>query len=171
MQAYTGEIRMFAGSFAPQGWAFCDGQLLSATQYTALFNVIGYTYGGNGLGAFALPDLRGRFPMHQGQGPNLTFRVLGESSGSERVTLLPGQMPAHNHLLNAASTAANQPSPQGNYLAVTTNPAEGITYDTYGTTPNTTMNVAAIAAAGNNLPHENMPPYQCLSFIICLSGI
>lgn len=171
MQAYTGEIRMFAGNFAPQGWAFCDGQLLSATQYNTLFTVIGYTYGGNGQGTFALPDLRGRLPMHQGQGPGLTFRVLGESNGAERVTLLPGQLPAHNHLISASNVASNSSSPQGNYLAVTTDSSTGSTYDTYSGTPNTTMNVASVSATGNNLPHDNMPPYQCLSFIICLSGI
>lgn len=171
MEPYIGEIKMFGGNFAPRGWALCNGQLLSIAQNTALFSILGVTYGGNGQTTFALPNLMGRVPMHWGQGAGLTNRVLGETAGTETVTLLNSQMPAHNHLVSAATTSGNQPNPEGNYLGVTTNPQEGTTFDTYTTTPNTTMNVATISASGGSQPHANMQPYQCVSFIIALEGI
>jgi microcystin-dependent protein len=170
MQAYTGEIRMFVGSAAPQGWAFCDGQLLSVTQYNGLFNLIGFSYGGDCESMFALPDFRGRFPIHKGQGTGLTPRNLGDSSGLENVVLAQSQMPSHHHHINASSVEGTQPSPQGTYPAYVIDPNSGSPMHTYSGTPNTTMNVAAVTPSGGNQPHDNMPPFLCVSFIICLSG-
>lgn len=170
MEPYIGEIKMFGGNFAPRGWALCNGQLLSIAQNTALFSILGVTYGGNGQTTFALPNLMGRVPMHWGQGAGLTNRVLGETAGTETVTLLNSQMPAHNHLISASSVGGNASTPQGNYDAVYVNEA-GDPVNIYGTTPNTTMNVAAVSASGGSQPHANMQPYQCVSFIIALEGI
>src|SRR5437899_12703586 len=118
MTPFIGEIVMFAGNFAPRGWAFCNGQILSIAQNTALFSILGTTYGGNGQTTFALPDLRGRVPMHPGQGPGLTNHTLGEVAGSETTTLLSSNMPQHTHALNCNSAAGTQPSPSSGFLAV-----------------------------------------------------
>lgn len=170
MRGYLGEIRMFAGTNPPNGWAFCDGQLLNISQYNALFSILQYSYGGDGA-IFAVPDFRGRFPIHKGQGPGLTSHVLGERGGSETVALLQSQMPAHNHLISANNAWGNQSNPQGNFPAITTDPNSGSFYDSFAATPNTTMNVATVSASGGSQPHDNMPPYQCVSFIICIEGI
>ncbi len=116
---FIGEIRLFAGNFAPRDWAFCEGQIMSIAQNTALFSLLGTQYGGNGQTTFALPDLRGRVPMHQGQGPGLSPRDIGEVSGSETVTLLSTQMPAHSHALRASTTAAAGSTPAGALLGAT----------------------------------------------------
>jgi microcystin-dependent protein len=171
MEPYIGEIKMFAGNFAPRGWALCNGQLLSIAQNTALFSILGVTYGGNGQTTFGLPNLQGRYAMHWGQGPGLTNRVLGETAGTETVTLLNSQMPAHNHLVSVSGVTGNASTPEGNYNAVYTDPNTGSNLDMYGNTPNAVMNVAAISASGGSQPHSNMPPYQCVSFIIALEGI
>lgn len=164
-EPFLAEIKMFGGNFAPRGWAFCQGQILSIAQNTALFSLLGTTYGGNGQTTFALPDLRGRYPMQPGQGPGLSPRTLGEQGGSESVTLITNQMPAHNHLLNASTEDAGVKNPTGQVLATTTAP-------TYATGPiNATMNPAAIGANGGSQPHNNMSPFLCINYIIALEGI
>lgn len=167
---YLGEIRMFGGNFAPTGWALCDGQLLPISQNQALFAILGTTYGGNGVTTFALPDLRGRVPMGWGQGPGLSPRAIGEASGSETVTLIQTQMPAHTHLASATTQDGNSTAPTGALwaTAVDSSNQQG---SSYGTTPNTTMSPAAIGMAGGNQPHDNMQPFLCVSFIIALQGV
>lgn len=167
---YLGEIKMFAGTFAPVGWAFCNGQLLPISQNTALFNLLGTTYGGNGTTTFALPDLRGRFPMHFGTGTNLTQRNLGDVGGAETVTLTEAQMPAHTHTaaVGVDSTVASTDSPQRALPArnASATPA-------YGKSSNATMASTAVVVgtAGGGQPHPNMPPFECVNFIIALTGI
>jgi microcystin-dependent protein len=157
-ESYIGEIRMFAGNFAPAGWAFCSGQLMPISEYGALFSLIGTTYGGDGQQTFALPDLQGRLPMHQGNGT-----PLGTQAGVEQVTLSTTQIPAHTHQFSLANTPS-QNSPSGRLLA---NPGRDVFIDT---TPNAPLAPQAIDIAGGDLPHENMQPYLCVSFIISLFG-
>ncbi len=161
-QPYIGEIRMFGGNFAPAGWAFCNGQLLPISENDALFTLIGTTYGGDGQSTFALPDLRGRLPVHMGNGT-----VLAESGGVEQVTLITNQIPAHNHALVASSDNAAAGSPQGNVLAQPTS------IDLYrpAAVPNSPLSANSVQAAGGSQPHSNMQPYLCVSFIISLFGI
>ncbi|QJX46778.1 phage tail protein [Hymenobacter taeanensis] len=168
MEPFIGEIMLFAGNFAPSGYALCQGQILSIAQNTALFSILGNTYGGDGQTTFALPDLRGRFPMQPGQGPGLSSRTLGEIGGTESVTLLSNQMPVHNHLLNAATSVGNSNSPSGNLLS---NDGRGGTQFTSAGTANANMNAQSVAAAGGSQPHENMPPYLGINFCIALQGI
>jgi microcystin-dependent protein len=170
-EPFLGQIMIFGGNFAPRGWAFCNGQLLSIAQNSALFSLLGTTYGGDGVTTFGLPDLRGRVPMHWGQGPGLTNRVLGESSGSETVTLLSTQIPAHNHLMQASTTDANQASPANNICAPVLDSQGAAGFEFSNAAPNATMNPAAIAASGGSQPHENLQPYLCLSFVIALEGL
>lgn len=165
---FIGEIRMFAGNFAPRGWAFCNGQILPISQNTALFSLLGTTYGGNGINTFALPNLQGRVPMHWGSGPGLTPRVLGESAGQESVVLLQAQMPAHTHLVNSVSSGGNQASPAGNLPAIE---STGTSLDYSNGAGTGTMNPAMINPAGNNQPVPVMQPYLTVSFIIALQGI
>ena len=160
-QPFIGQIVLFAGNFAPRGWALCNGQLLPISQNTALFSILGTTYGGNGQTTFALPDLRGRVAVSSGQGPGLTPRSLGEMAGSETVTLTASQMPAHTHAVNATNNGQTTNRPQS---AV---PAKGGTYST--ASPDTTMN--AVGNAGGSQPHDNLPPYTTLNYIIALEGI
>lgn len=171
-EAFLGEIRMFGGNFAPKGWATCDGQLLSISQNTALFAILGTTYGGNGQTTFALPDLRGRRPVHQGQGPGLSSYTLGEMAGVESATLTISNMPAHNHLVNCANATATQPNPGGNVCAQE--------FDSTGTagngylTPdkiNAQMAPNTITTSGSNVPFPILDPFLCVNFIICLEGI
>lgn len=166
MDPYIGEIRMFAGNFAPTAWAFCDGSILQISQYDTLFALIGTTYGGDGVNTFALPDLRGRLPIHQGTGPGLSFRSLAEAGGVETVTLLPGEMPAHTHALVASTSTATQTTPAGNVLA---QPASGQLY--LADTPTVSLNPASVGSAGGNQPHDNLGPFLCINFIIALYGI
>lgn len=162
---FIGEIRLFGGNFAPQGWAFCNGQLQAINDNTALFSLIGTTYGGDGQSTFALPDLRGRVPIHQGQGAGLSSRTLGETGGSESVTLTLAQMPVHSHSLNASTAAASAAAGPGGVLATPTT-------QIYGTgTPTTPMDAAEVTPVGANQPHQNMAPYQAVNFIIALFGI
>jgi microcystin-dependent protein len=165
-QPYVGEIRMFAGNFAPAGWAFCDGSLLPISENDTLFQLIGTTYGGDGNQTFGIPDLRGRLPIHMGQGPGIGSNyLLAQAGGTETVTLTNNQIPAHNHLLMVSGTAASASSPQGNLLANAT--ANLYLRDV----PSDTLNTSAINSAGGSQPHENMMPYLCVSFIISLFGI
>jgi len=168
---FIGEIRMFAGNFAPRGWALCNGQLLPISQNTALFSILGTTYGGNGQTTFGLPDLRGRVALHPGQGPGLSPYTLGEQGGSESVTLLTTNMPAHTHMVNASTTNATAPAPTNGILAspLDSNAGAGLGYVT--TSPNTQMAPNSIAPSGGSQPHENRQPYNCVNYIIALQGI
>ncbi len=165
-QAFIGEIRLFAGNFAPLDWAFCDGTVLPISQFDALFALIGTTYGGNGETTFALPDLRGRVPVHQGQGLESPLILVGQTLGSETETLTSAQMPAHRHLLAATSAAANPAAGPGGLLAN----ASVAMYGT-GIAPTTPMAATAIGTRGGAQPHDNMAPSLALSFIIALVGI
>jgi len=165
---FVAEIRIFAGNFAPRGWATCDGQILPISQNTALFSLLGTTYGGDGRTTFALPNLQGSAPMHAGQGPGLSQRFLGEQAGEQTVTLLTSEMPSHNHTAQATS-GSNQDSPAGNAwssIGTTRTPPA-----LYAPTQNAQMSPQALALTGGNLPHNNMPPYLCLTFIIALQGV
>lgn len=161
---FIGEIKMFAGTFAPRSWALCDGQLLSIPQYDALFSLLGTIYGGDGRTTFGLPDLRGRIPLHQGTGPGLTPRPIGQKSGQENVTLSVAQLPPHGHTLNASAEQADATTVAGNLRART---AE----DAYSTSPDVTLASAAIAATGGGASHANVQPFLCINFIIALVGV
>lgn len=160
-QPYVGEIRMFGGNFAPVGWQFCEGQLLPISENETLFQLIGTTYGGDGESTFALPDLRGRLPIHQGN----AF-VLAETGGAEEVTLTANQIPVHTHALLASSGPGTGTSPTGKVVAE----SPGISALIEDVT-NTNMNAAAIAPTGGSQPHTNFQPYLCVNFIISLFGI
>ena len=160
-QPYVGEIRMFAGNFAPAGWMFCEGQLLPISENETLFNLIGTTYGGDGQSTFALPDLRGRVPIHMGNG-----FILAETGGVESVTLTVQQTPAHSHPVLASTNPGDATQPQGNVTA--TNSSVQI-YRAQA--PNTPMNAQAVGSTGGSQPHTNFQPYLCVDFIISLFGI
>ena len=163
---FVAEIRMFAGNFAPTGWATCDGQIMPISQNTALFSLLGTMYGGNGTSNFALPNLQGSAAMGQGTGSGLTPRIVGETGGSAQVTLLDSQMPIHAHSLMASSTAANTGVPANANLAPTSGPA------VYGSAASMVpMASAAVLPAGGGLPHDNFQPYLALTFIIALQGV
>jgi microcystin-dependent protein len=163
LQLYVGEIRMFAGSFAPAGWMFCQGQLLSVSQFEVLFRLIGTTYGGDGQSTFALPDLRGRLPIHQGPG-----FLPAQSGGVETVTLTTNMIPAHTHPFLASTTQASGTTP-GDQLPATTQ-ASGIM--PYGTSlPQVQLSPNSVFAAGGSQPHVNFQPYLCIEFIIALLGV
>lgn len=162
---YVGEIRIFAGNFAPAGWAFCDGSLIAISENDTLFNLIGTTYGGDGQETFALPNLSSRMPLHMGQGLGFSNYVLGEMTGVESVTLNVNQIPAHTHV-PTANSASSSDSPNGNVWASASVVAP------YGATPSTAqMNAAAVGGAGGSQPHENMHPFSVVNFIISLFGI
>ena len=167
MDPFVAEIRIFPFNFAPKGWAWCDGQLLPLSQNTALFSLLGTTYGGNGKSNFALPDLQGRAPMHPGQGPGLSLHDLGETGGSDTVSLLESEIPAHAHTLRTASDPADVQSPSP--ARSLTRSAPGFAYTTAA--PNTTLADPALAPAGGDQPHNNMMPYLTLSFCIALQGV
>ena len=156
---YLGEIRIISWTYAPKGWAFCNGQLLPINQNQALFSLLGTTYGGNGQTTFALPDLRGRAPAHMGNG-----LTEGQLVGEETHTLIMSEMPAHTHLASASSAAPDQGSPSGNEWASL---ASGYS----STAPNTTLGPSAISNVGGSQPHANMQPYLVLNFVIALQGI
>lgn len=165
---YIGEIRMFAGNFAPSGWAFCDGSLLSIANYEALYQLIGTTYGGDGVNTFALPDLRSRVPLHQGTGPGSSTYVLGQNGGGETVTLTATQLPAHVHTAQGSSDVGTTNSPGAGVWA-----AQPLVEQFQPTpTPGESMNPASIAAStGGGQPHDNMLPYLGINFIISLFGV
>src|SRR5205809_449207 len=152
MDPLLGEIRMFGGNFAPRGWALCNGQLLSIAQNTALFSILGVTYGGNGQTTFGLPNLQGRVAMHWGQGPGLSPHTLGETAGAETVTLLSTQMPMHTHTLSASTAAGGTDDPTGGVLAKPSD-SDGNAVSAYGTPINTVMNPGAVGVSGGNQPH------------------
>lgn len=166
---FVAEIRIFPFNFAPKGWAWCDGQLLPLSQNTALFSLLGTTYGGDGKSTFALPDLQGQAPMHPGQGPGLSLHDLGEPGGSETVTLLESEIPSHPHALRAdvIDTAdTNVPNPSASYALSTS----GTLYQ--GTANgNNQLAPQALAPAGGDQPHNNMQPYLVLNFSIALQGV
>ena len=162
-QPYVGEIRMFAGNFAPAGWMFCEGQLLPISEYETLFNLIGTTYGGDGESTFALPDLRGRVPVHQGNG-----FVLAETGGAETITLTVSQVPAHTHPLLGSTRVAADVNPEKRVVAGT-GTAGAFSY--VEDVPSQDMAPAAISSAGGSQPHQNFQPYLCVDFIISLFGI
>lgn len=169
MEPYVGEVRLFAGTFAPQGWAFCDGRLLPISQNDILFALIGTAYGGDGQTTFALPDLRGRIPLGQGQGPGLSQRVLGQSFGSETVTLLATQMPAHNHPFTASKTEAVSLSPTGAVFA--SNATNNFYAPNSGSVQQQTLDPRTVAVAGGSQPHNNIMPSTAINYIIALFGI
>ena len=173
MEPFLGEIRMFAGNFAPVGWNLCDGTLLSVNQYTALYSLIGTVWGGNGSTTFGVPDLRGRLPVGQGQGTGLTNRTLGQSGGTSTVTLTQAQMPAHNHTFTAVQTDGNTTSVTGALLATLTQPATGVVnrYIPGSTSATLTMATNMVSSAGGNQAHANLMPYQVVNFIIALNGL
>jgi microcystin-dependent protein len=164
---FVAEIRIFPFNFAPKGWAFCDGQLLPISQNTALFSLLGTTYGGDGKSNFALPNLQGSTPMQQGQGPGLSLRDLGETGGEQSVTLLQTEMPAHTHNVNAGATP-NQLTPVNNVWA---SGQKGFGSFYVPPPANAPMNVSATSITGGSLPHNNMMPYLTLTFCIALQGI
>lgn len=165
-EPFIAEVRIWAGNFAPRGWAFCEGQLLPVSQNTALFSLIGTTYGGDGRTTFALPNLEGRAPMHPGRGPGLSQYRLGQKGGSETVTLTEAQLPSHNHSVTAYSRPGDLADPGGRSLARS---AGGNAYHTADS--NVQMAEQALPSAGSSQAHNNMQPYLTLSFIIALVGL
>ena len=165
-EPFVGEIRMFAGNFAPRGWAFCDGQLLAVSQNDALFSLLGTIYGGDGRTTFGLPDMRGRIPLHQGQGPGLSSRRLGSKGGAENVTLTTNQLASHSHDWNANTAPATGSAPQGKVTAQAAAPR------IYRADPQTqSMASNTIANTGGSQSHTNLMPTLCINFIIALVGI
>lgn len=163
---YIGELMLFAGNFAPNGWALCHGQTIAIATNTALFSILGTTYGGNGVTTFNLPDLRGRVPICFGQGPGLPFFNLGEQSGEVSHTLNPAEMPLHNHVMSVSDANGTQSTPANAFLA--RDPAGS---PAYGVGTSASLNPAAMSPAGGSLPHNNMQPYLTLTWCIALQGI
>ena len=170
---FIGEVRPFGGNFAPAGWALCNGQLLQIADNSALYALIGTTYGGDGQTTFGLPDLQGRVPLHQGQGTGLTSRTIGEKSGTPTVTLLQGNLPAHSHSLNATAANATSSTVAGNLLPAKPTASNSHLYTNQGTTPPTpdTLAPTACGTAGQSQPHDNMMPTLTVTYIIALQGI
>lgn len=166
---YLGEIRMFGFGRVPNGWLACDGSLKSIAQYEVLYNLIGTTYGGDGVNTFAVPDLRGRLPIHQGTGPGLTLRVIGQTAGTETVTLFASQMPAHTHTALVSTAAATSQSPASDQVLAAISGdglyATGVAGDPIATYPQT------VTAAGGNQPHDNTMPTLAVSFCIAWAGV
>jgi microcystin-dependent protein len=174
-QPFIGQVKMVGFNFAPVNWAFCDGQLLSIAENDTLFALIGTTYGGDGQTTFALPNLRSRMPIHQGQGPGSSNHALGQAAGTENVTLVSPQMPQHTHTLTQTVTKrcqngpGNSKSPVGNFFA------SGTSSENFSTTGPAAMSelsfTTTVGMAGGNQPHDNMSPYTCVNFIISLYGV
>ena len=165
---YVGEIRMFGGSFAPAGWAMCQGQLLPISENETLFNLIGTTYGGDGQQTFGLPDLQGRTPVHQGQGPGISQNYLiGEKGGVESVTLSTQQMPQHNHQMLASTNPGTQVNASGNIISSSLS----IKFFIEDIPPDANLAAGVVGPVGGSQPHENTQPYLCISYIISLFGI
>jgi microcystin-dependent protein len=166
-EAFTGEIRMFGGTFAPHNWSLCNGQLIAVSEQQALYSLLGTYYGGDGRSNFGLPDLRGRLPMHQGTGVGLSPRAIGIRTGTESVTITGNTMPAHNHPMMASPHAASSPSPVSKVIATCSVPT------LLASPPDDkihNMSPLAVENAGNNESHTNLMPYTCINFIICMVG-
>jgi microcystin-dependent protein len=157
---------MFGGNFAPVGWMFCEGQLLPISEYDTLFNLIGTTYGGDGQSTFALPNLQSRFPIHQGQGAGLSNYIIGESVGVETVTLTTPQIPFHNHTPLCRNASSDSPNPANTYWGATDSAAYA-----NASTAGAFMNAATVGSTGGSQPHNNIPPFLAVSFIISLFGV
>jgi microcystin-dependent protein len=168
---FLAEIRIFTGNFAPKGWALCDGQLMSISQNTALFSLLGTTYGGDGKSNFALPNLQGCAPMQAGQGPGLSLRDLGETSGEQTVTLLQTEMPAHSHTVQCDSSNGGSLNNPGNNTWADLGRGRSAAYGGSVPATNVQMNPFGTSIAGGNQPHNNMPPFLGLTFIIALQGV
>jgi microcystin-dependent protein len=170
MEGFVGEIRLFTGNYVPDGWALCDGSLLPIGPNQALFSLLGTTYGGDGVNTFGVPDLRGRLPIHQGSGPNLTPRALGQTFGSETVTLTASQLPVHTHSM-AASTATAELQPPTNAVPAATPTAttRSNMYAAAGTA--VALHPSAVQNAGAGTPHSNLMPALCATFMIALTGV
>jgi microcystin-dependent protein len=168
---FLAEIRMFGGNFAPTGWALCNGQLMSISQNTALFALLGTTYGGDGRVTFGLPNLQGSTPIQQGQGGGLSQRYLGEVGGSPYVTLINSEMAAHEHTVLAVAASGDKTDPGGNTWAQASEFKSGDPLYSVGQAPNLLMNPQAVLPTGGSQPHNNMPPYLTITFIIALQGI
>lgn len=163
---FLGQIMMFAGNFAPRGFAFCDGQLLAVSQNDALFSLLGTLYGGDGRTTFGLPDMRGRVPLHVGQGPGLSSRPLGSKGGSEEVALTANELPPHTHTVMGSTDPGGTTAPAGQVLAN----AGGV--DTYSTAAaDTTADGTSVGHSGGSQPHPNMMPFECINFCIALTGV
>jgi microcystin-dependent protein len=168
---FLAEIRIFTGGFAPKGWAQCDGQVMPISQNTALFSLLGTTYGGNGTSNFALPNMQGCAPMQAGQGPGLSLRDLGETGGEQTVTLLQTEMPAHSHSAHVSSGTDHLASPDSNSWGASQRGMSNVYAPATPSINNVQMNPFALSIAGGNLPHNNMPPFLGLMFIIALQGV
>ena len=174
MNPFIGQILMVGFNFAPVGWALCNGQLLAIAQYTALFSLLGTTYGGDGVSNFALPNLQSRVAVHQGQGPGLSPYVIGSTGGAENVTLLATQMPSHSHLINVNNTPGTVPNPTNNIQAeaATGDPRSSSPISQFtAASPTGTMAPNTVSMSGGGQPHANIQPYLTINFIIALQGI
>jgi microcystin-dependent protein len=173
MQVFVGTIQPFAFNFAPTGWQQCNGQIVGINQNQALFSLIGTTYGGNGTTTFQLPNLQSRLPLHYGNGPGLTPRVIGEMAGTESESILISNMPTHSHTLMGTTAAATTDKPAtGVLLAAANDPATGNAFNVYGPTPqNAQLNSQSIGATGNSAPLQTMPPFLAVNFCIAMFGI
>ena len=170
MDPFVAEIRIFPFNFAPRGWAFCNGQLLPISQNTALFSLLGTTYGGNGQSTFALPDMQGNAPMHPGQGPGLSLHDLGEMAGSETITLLDSEMPSHSHFVRASNQQGDVQQPTATTSLA--RPVGALPYVPGSPVPPlVTMAFQSLTPAGSSFPHNNMMPYLTLNFNIALQGV
>jgi len=167
---FVAEIRIFCGNFAPTGWALCDGQILPISQNTALFSLLGTTYGGDGKSNFALPNLQGSAPLQAGQGPGLSFRDLGETGGEQAVTLLQSEMATHPHTASGSSNPSDKTTPAGNAWAGGSQRGQNVYSDATGAS-RAPMSPLATSVTGSGQPHNNMPPYLGLTFIIALQGV
>ncbi len=166
---FLGQVKCFAFTYAPRGWAQCNGQTLPIAQNTALFSLLGTTYGGNGINTFALPDLRGRVPIHAGQGPGLTPRVLGSALGEENHTLLTNEISAHTHVVSAGTLEGDTVAPAG--TLPTKSGVGDARYGAAGQAGAGTMAAGAVATTGSSQPHPNLMPYLTLNYCIALTGI
>lgn len=168
MDPYVGEIRLFAGNYAPQSWFMCNGQELSIVQYQLLFAVIGNAFGGTGSTTFKLPDFAGRAPLHRGQGQNLTARNFADAYGEATVTLTTSEMPQHTHIPISLSAVADGTSPEGKMWA---NTPRAASVSTYATAPNVQLSPTILGSSGGSQAHNNMQPYVAINYIICYDGI
>ena len=169
MDPFVAEIRIFPFNFAPKGWAFCDGQILPLSQNTALFSLLGTTYGGDGKSNFALPDMQGNVPMHPGQGPGLSLHDLGETGGSDSVSLLESEIPSHSHTMMAFTGLGNRLTPIANSISRETGATSFV--PSTANPPTFNMSSNAVAPAGGDQPHNNLQPYLTLNFCIALQGV